>query len=81
MVSIKTNFDFNNLYEYPQMELCNPNKREICIMTNVKELKFTLRCNDVSESSFRVYKTMNDVDFREYNMVRKMRLIHFDGIG
>lgn len=63
------------------MELCNPNKREICIMTNVKELKFTLRCNDVSESSFRVYKTMNDVDFPEYNLVRKMRLIHFDGIG
>lgn len=63
------------------MELCNPNKREICIMTNVKELKFTLRCNDVSEASFRVYKTMNDVNFPEYNLVRKMRLIHFDGIG
>lgn len=81
MVSIKTNFDFNNLYEYPQMELCNPNKHEICIMTNIKELKFTLRCNDVSEASFRVYKTMNDVNFPEYNLVRKMRLIHFDGIG
>lgn len=81
MVSIKTNFDFNNLYEYPQMELCNPNKHEICIMTNVKELKFTLRCNDVSEASFRVYKTMNDVDFPEYNLIRKMRLVHFDGIG
>lgn len=63
------------------MELCNPNKREICIMTNVKELKFTLRCNDVSEASFRVYKTMNDVNFPEYNLVRKMRMIHFDGIG
>lgn len=63
------------------MELCNPNKHEVCIMTNVKELKFTLRCNDVSEASFRVYKTMNDVDFPEYNLVRKMRLIHFDGIG
>lgn len=63
------------------MELCNPNKREICIMTNVKELKFTLRCNDVSEASFRVYRTMNDVDFPEYNLVRKMRMIHFDGIG
>ena len=24
---------------------------------------------------------MNDVDFPEYNLVRKMRLIHFDGIG
>lgn len=63
------------------MELCNPSKREICIMTNVKELKFTLRCNDVSEASFRVYRTMNDVDFPEYNLVRKMRMIHFDGIG
>lgn len=63
------------------MELCNPNKHEICIMTNVKELKFTLRCNDVSEMSFRVYKTMNEVDFPEYGLVRKMRMIHVDGMG
>ena len=63
------------------MELCNPNKHEICIMTNVKELKFTLRCNDVSEMSFRVYKTMNEVNFPEYGLVRKMRMIHVDGMG
>lgn len=63
------------------MELCNPNKHEICIMTNVKELKFTLRCNDVSEMSFRVYKTMNEIDFPEYGLVRKMRMIHVDGMG
>ena len=63
------------------MELCNPSRHEICIMTNVKELKFTLRCNDVSEMSFRVYKTMNEVDFPEYGLVRKMRMIHVDGMG
>lgn len=63
------------------MELCNPNKHEICIMTNVKGLKFTLRSNDVSEMSLNVYRTINEIDFPEYGMVRKMRMIHVDGLG
>lgn len=50
-------------------------------MTNMKELAFTLRSNDVSEMTFKVYKTMNEITFPEYDMVRKMRLVHVDGLG
>lgn len=63
------------------MELCNPSKRELCILTNVKDLAFDLRSNDVSEMTFNVYRYDNDLEFAEYGLVRKMRLVHVENMG
>jgi hypothetical protein len=81
VVGIKQNFDFNGLYDIPVLELCNPDKRQIGILTNVKNLKLSLRYNNVSEMSFTVYAKINDVDYPYYDLVRKMRLIHVENMG
>ena len=48
VVGIKQYFDVNNLYEQPIMELCNPNKRQLTIYSEVQDLKLTLRFASVS---------------------------------
>lgn len=81
MASINLDFDFYGRYQYPDLQLCNPNKHIICNLVNVKGLKFTLRCNDVSEMVFNVYKYFDDIEFDYYSYIRKMRMVHVDGMG
>lgn len=81
MASINLDFDFYGRYQYPDLQLCNPNKHIICNLVNVKGLKFTLRCNDVSEITLNVYKYFDGIEFDYYSYIRKMRMIHVDGMG
>jgi len=81
VVSIKTSFTFGGRYRYPELILCNPNKSMLGYLTNIKNLKFTLRSMDVSEMTFDVYRTDGTAEFDDYRYVRKMRLIHVEEMG
>lgn len=80
VVGIKQYFDVNNLYEQPVMELCNPNKRQLTIYSEVQDLKLTLRFASVSEMTFTIYKDEKRGDM-QFELTRKQRLIHVEGIG
>ena len=80
VVGIKQYFDVNNLYEQPVMELCNPNKRQLTIYSEVQDLKLTLRFASVSEMAFTIYKDEKRGDM-QFELTRKQRLIHVEGIG
>lgn len=80
VVGIKQYFDVNNLYEQPVMELCNPNKRQLTIYSEVRDLKLTLRFASVSEMTFTIYKDEKRGDM-QFELTRKQRLIHVEGIG
>lgn len=80
MVGIKQYFDVNNLYEQPVMELCNPNKKQLTIYSEVQDLKLTLRFASVSEMTFTIYKDEKRGDM-QFELTRKQRLIHVEGIG
>lgn len=80
VVGIKQYFNVNNLYEQPVMELCNPNKRQLTIYSEVQDLKLTLRFASVSEMTFTIYKDEKRGDM-QFELTRKQRLIHVEGIG
>ena len=80
VVGIKQYFDVNNLYEQPVMELCNPNKKQLTIYSEVQDLKLTLRFSSVSEMTFTIYKDEKRGDM-QFELTRKQRLIHVEGIG
>ena len=80
VVGIKQYFDVNNLYEQPVMELCNPNKKQLTIYSEVQDLKLTLRFTSVSEMTFTIYKDEKRGDM-QFELTRKQRLIHVEGIG
>ena len=70
VVGIKQYFDVNNLYEQPVMELCNPNKRQLTIYSEVQDLKLTLRFTSVSEMTFTIYKDEKRGDM-QFELTRK----------
>ena len=80
VVGIKQYFDVNSLYEQPVMELCNPNKKQLTIYSEVQDLKLTLRFASVSEMTFTIYKDEKRGDM-QFELTRKQRLIHVEGIG
>lgn len=80
VVGIKQYFDVNNLYEQPVIELCNPNKKQLTIYSEVQDLKLTLRFASVSEMTFTIYKDEKRGDM-QFELTRKQRLIHVEGIG
>lgn len=81
VVIIKFTFDYNNRYEIPVMTICNPDKRELDILSNLKGLEIIPRFNSVSELKFTAYKKFNDIELNWYNLLQKNRLIHVEGFG
>lgn len=81
VVIINFTFDANGRYEIPEMELCNPNKKTICMIKNVQNLKMTLRFLNCSELSFTAYSEINGVKTPYFEKLEKNRLIHVEGFG
>lgn len=71
----------DGLYEYPSIQLCNPNKSQLFIIEHTKNLTITPRLTSISEVSFSIYKTYNDITLPYYDLVKKNKLIHIDGWG
>lgn len=81
VVIINFTFDANGRYEIPEMELCNPNKKTICMIRNVQNLKLTLRFLNCSELSFTAYSEVKGVKTPYFEKLEKNRLIHVEGFG
>lgn len=79
---MRFDFDYTGRYEYPVMELCNPNFDQIAMITqSITNLTFTPRFNAVSDLSFKIYAEYNGVEIPYYDKIRKNRLIHMEGTG
>lgn len=78
---MKFTFDGDGRYEYPVIELANPDFEQLYIMEQVKDLVITPRFNSVSEMEFTIYKKYNDIDLVYYDLVCKNRLVHAEGFG
>lgn len=78
---INFTFDYNGRYEVPVIELCNPDKTQLCILSSLKNLVITPRFNSVSEVKFIARQKYNNIDFDWYNKLTKNRLIHIEGFG
>lgn len=74
-------FDFNHNYEYPTIELCNPDLSQQYIIQETKNLTITPRFNSVSEVSFSIYSQYNNVIFPYYDYVKKNKVLHIEGWG
>lgn len=75
-------FDYTGRYEYPVMELCNPNFDQLAMISqSIKNLTFTPRFNAISDLSFTIYKEYNGIEIPYYDKIRKNRLIHMEGTG
>lgn len=81
VVIINFTFDANGRYEIPEMELCNPNKKAICMIKNVQNLKMNLRFLNCSELSFTAYSKVNNKKVPFFDKLEKNRLIHVEGFG
>lgn len=63
------------------MELCNPDKTIVGILSGIKDLIITPRWGSCSEVSFTAYEKINDIENPSYPLLCKSRLIHIDGFG
>ena len=73
------NFDYYKQLVSPNMYLCNPNLTPICAL-NGQNRELTLRFNDLSELTFRVYKS-DTTDEKDFNLIATKRLIFIEKIG
>lgn len=73
------NFDYYKQLESPDMFLCNPDLKPICVL-NGQDRHLILRFNDLSELTFRIDKT-DIVDEKDYDRIKSKRLIFISGIG
>lgn len=80
-VTINFNFDLNKRYEYPTIELCNPNKTIIGIIAGISELVVSPKWGSCSEVTFTIYKKLDGKDNPCYDRLKKNKLIHIDGFG
>lgn len=78
---INFTFDYNNRYEFPEMTLCNPNKKDLYFIKNIQDLKITMRFLNCSELSFKAYSEINGKPTPYFSKLEKNRLIHVDGFG
>lgn len=78
---INFTFDYNNRYEFPEMTLCNPNKKDLYFIKNIQDLKITMRFLNCSELSFKAYSEVNGKPTPYFSKLEKNRLIHVDGFG
>ena len=53
-------FTENQAYSAPKIYLCNPDKKELCLITGVNR-KCTLRLNSISELTLDVYKKLQNI--------------------
>lgn len=79
------NFDIYNRYEVPNYTLCNPDSTEICSLI-AYDRKVSLRFNNASEISFKVYSVTSDINrdivpLESYEKIQTKRLVLIDGIG
>lgn len=81
VVIINFTFDYNKRYEIPEMELCNPNKKQLALIKNVQDLKITMRFLNCSELSFTAYSEINGQKTPYFDKLEKNRLIHVEGFG
>lgn len=81
VVIINFTFDYNKRYEIPEMTLCNPNKKDLYFIKNIKDLKITMRFLNCSELSFTAYSEINGICTPYFSKLEKNRLIHVDGFG
>ena len=78
---INFTFDYNNRYEFPEMTLCNPNKKDLYFIKNIQDLKITMRFLNCSELSFKAYSEINGKPTPYFSKLEKNRLIHVGGFG
>lgn len=81
VVIINFTFDYNKRYEIPEMTLCNPNKKDLYFIKNIKDLKITMRFLNCSELSFTAYSEINGTPVPYFSKLEKNRLIHVQGFG
>lgn len=81
MGTINFTFDYNNRYEFPEMTLCNPNKKDLYFIKNIQDLKITMRFLNCSELSFKAYSEINGKPTPYFSKLEKNRLVHVDGFG
>lgn len=63
------------------MTLCNPNKKSLYLIKNIKNLKITVRFLNCSELSFTAYSEINGISSPFFSKLEKNRLIHVEGFG
>lgn len=77
-----SNFDFFGRYERPELILCNPDDSEIGIIANAKELQTNLCLSDISDISYKIYKTDNPAYNSEiYEKHIERRQVRVVGLG
>ena len=78
---INFQFDAMRRYEIPEMVLCNPNKKEICMIEGLKNVKMSIKWQSCCELTFTAYSSYNGMKSEYYNKLEKGRLIHVIGFG
>ena len=78
---INFNFDAMRRYEIPEMVLCNPDKKEICMMKGLKDVQLSIKWQACCELTFTAYSSYNGIKSEYYNKIEKGRLIHVIGFG
>lgn len=73
---MKFTFDINNLYEYPLIKICNPNRKVLGFLKEPHELKISPTFNDITEMSFTIYQAEPN-----YDLLCKYMVLHVDGFG
>lgn len=78
-------FTENQAYSAPKIYLCNPDKKELCLITGVNR-KCTLRLNSISELTLDVYKKLQNIKGKTifqpgYSLIEGKRLLFVEGIG
>lgn len=73
---MKFTFDVNNLYEYPLIKICNPNKSVLGFLKEPHNLKISPTFNDITEMTFTMYQTEPN-----YDLICKYMVLHVEGFG
>lgn len=74
-------FDVYEKFETPQLILCNPNGKELSVISHGLKVATKLRIGGYSELSFEIHKFENNRAIPYYDLLQKLRLVKMEGYG
>lgn len=74
-------FDVYGNFETPQLILCNPNGKELAVISHALNVKANLRIGSYSELSFKISEYINSKQVKYYSLLQKLRLVKVENYG
>ena len=74
-------FDVYGKFETSQLILCNPNGKELSVISHALHIKPVLRIGGYSELSFEVSKIVDGKLVKYYDLLQKLRLVKLENYG